>query len=188
MSDRTFHPTRGFTLLEVLVALVILSIGLIGLAAMQASALSSTHGSQTESMVVIQARSLADAMTANPDYWGVNSPSFTVSGTPTNVVYTGNPPSYSGTCLETLCNTSTTDTAGAANVAGYDLAQWAKQLLTQVPGATANIACKGSAPIGCSITITWTENSAAALNSGTTNNASTTQQSYTLVNQIGYEP
>jgi type IV pilus assembly protein PilV len=172
----TPHRMRGFTLLEVLVALVILSIGLLGLAAMQASALSSTHGSQTESMVVIQARSLADAMTANPDYWGNNSPTFTVSGTATSPVYGSNAPTYSGSCANTVCS--------PADIAGYDLAQWANQLLTQVPGATATITCAGSAPVGCSITITWTQNSAAALNSGTTNKNATTTMSYTLVNQI----
>ena len=34
------------------------------------------------------------------------------------------------------------------------------------------------------ITINWTENSAAALNSGTANSTATTNMSYTLVNQI----
>jgi type IV pilus assembly protein PilV len=185
MIDLSSHRMRGFTLLEVLVALVILSIGVLGLAAMQASALSSTHGSQLESMVVIQARSLADAMNANPVYWGNNTPNFTVSagagGTPTapNLVFTGTPPTNtSGTQCNNVCQ--------ASDLAGYDVNQWAAQLLTQVPTANAQIACTASAPYGCSITITWTENSAAAINSGTANKASaaTTNMSYTLVNQI----
>jgi type IV pilus assembly protein PilV len=168
---------RGFTLLEVLVSLVILSIGLLGLAAMQASALSSTHGSQTESLVAIQARSLADAMSANPDYWSNFSPTFTVSGTAASPVFGSSAPPYSASCLNSVCTSAT-------EVAGYDLQQWATQLLTQVPGATATITCAGSAPVGCTITINWTENSAAAINSGTTNKNATTNMSYTLVNQI----
>jgi type IV pilus assembly protein PilV len=167
---------RGFSLLEVLVALVILSIGLLGIAAMQASALSSTHGSQLESMVAIQARSLADAMTANPDYWAITSPTFTVSGTAASPTISSNAPAASGSCLNTTC--------APVNLAGYDVQQWATQLLTQVPGATATIACAGSAPVGCSINIVWTENSAAALNSGTANASTTIKMSYTLVNQI----
>lgn len=179
MIDPAFHRMRGFSLLEVLVALVILSIGLLGLAAMQASALSSTHGSQLESLVAIQARSLADAMSANPNYWANNSPTFTISGTATSPVFGSNAPAApSGGCINTIC--SSTD------MAGYDLQQWAKQLLTQVPGATANITCTASAPVGCKITITWTEKAAAALNSGTANTAAaaTTTMNYTLVNQI----
>jgi type IV pilus assembly protein PilV len=179
MISAASRRTRGFTLLEVLVALVILSIGLLGLAAMQASALSSTHGSQMESIVALQARSLADAMSANPDYWANNTPIFTVTGTATAPVFGSSAPTVpSGGCLNTIC-TST-------NMAGYDLQQWAAQLMSQVPGATAKITCSASAPVGCNITINWTEKAAAALNQGTQNTASSpiTNMTYTLVNQI----
>lgn len=177
MTSAQRSRSHGFSLVEVLVALVILSIGLLGLAAMQASALSSTHGSQLESMVAIQARSLADAMSANPDYWAVTSPTFTVSGTAAAPVFGSNAPAApSGGCVNTVC--SFTD------MAGYDLQQWAKQLLTQVPGATATITCTASAPVGCKITVNWTEKSVAALNSGTANAATSVPMSYTLVNQI----
>lgn len=180
MINLALHRMRGFSLLEVLVALVVLSIGLLGIAAMQASALSSTHGSQLESLVAIQARSLADAMSANPDYWANNSPTFTItpsSSSPTTPVIGNNAPSApSGGCINTTCS--------ATNMAGYDVQQWANQLLAQVPGASANITCKASAPVGCSINITWSEKSAAALNSGTKNAATSIPMSYTLVNQI----
>lgn len=178
MTSAQRSRSYGFSLVEVLVALVILSIGLLGLAAMQASALSSTHGSQLESMVAIQARSLADAMSANPDYWAITSPTFTVSGTAAAPVLGSNAPTPpSGGCLNTICTVP-------ADMAGYDLQQWAKQLLTQVPGATATITCTASAPVGCKITINWTEKSVAALNSGTANAATSVPMSYTLVNQI----
>jgi len=164
------------------VALVILSIGLLGVAAMQASALSSTHGSQLESLVAIQARSLADAMSANPDYWANNSPNFTLSSaasSPTTPVFSdGAPTAPELGCLNTSC--SQTD------LAGYDLQQWGTELLTLVPGATATIACSASAPVGCSITINWTEKSAAAVSQGGANatTATSISMTYTLVNQI----
>lgn len=180
MIDLTPIRMRGFSLLEVLVALVVLSIGLLGIAAMQASALSSTHGSQLESLVAIQARSLADAMSANPDYWSNNSPTFTVTpsaSSPTTPVIDSNAPAApSGGCINTTCS--------ATDMAGYDVQQWAIQLLGQVPGASAKITCKASAPVGCSINVTWSEKSAAALNSGTQNAATSISKSYTLVNQI----
>jgi type IV pilus assembly protein PilV len=183
MNDLASHRMRGFSLIEVLVALVVLSIGLIGLAAMQASALSSTHGSQMESMVAIQARSLADAMSANPDYWSNNSPTFTITpsaSSPTTPVIGSSAPSgpTAGSCINTACSNS--------QLAGYDVQQWANELLTLVPGAGATITCTASAPIGCNITITWTEKAASALNQGTQNAASaaSTPMSYTLINQI----
>jgi type IV pilus assembly protein PilV len=182
MNDLASHRMRGFSLIEVMVALVILSIGLIGLAAMQASALSSTHGSQMESMVAIQARSLADAMSANPDYWSANSPTFTITASassPNTPVYgSGTPSAPTTACLNTACTNP--------QMAGYDVQQWANELLTLVPGAGATITCTASAPIGCKITITWTEKAASALNQGTQNasSAATTNMTYTLVNQI----
>jgi type IV pilus assembly protein PilV len=186
MNELTSHRMHGFTLLEVLVALVILSIGLLGLAAMQASALSSTHGSQLESMVAIQARSLADAMSANPDYWSANSPTFTITASASNpkspVYGTGTPsPPTTGNCLN-----STTCVGSPTNMAGYDVEVWANELLNLVPGANATITCTASAPVGCKITITWTEKTAAALNQGTQNSTSTPppQMTYTLLNQI----
>jgi type IV pilus assembly protein PilV len=184
MNDLASHRMRGFTLLEVLVALVILSIGLLGLAAMQASALSSTHGSQLESMVAIQARSLADAMSANPDYWSANSPTFAITPSPTSpttpVISSTAPSAPTTACLNTACGS-------AADMAGYDVQLWAAELLKLVPGASATIACTASAPVGCSITIQWTEKAAASLNQGTKNNAnstSLTNMTYTLLNQI----
>lgn len=177
MIDLAPSRIRGFSLVEVMVSLVILSIGLIGLAAMQASALSSTHGSQLESMVAVQARSLADAMNANPDYWNNNSPTFTVAGTAAAPTVSTNGPQQTVSCLNNICTTPT-------EVAGYDVQQWATQLLTQVPSATATITCSASAPVGCSIQINWTEKAAAALNNGTQNSATPINMSYTLLNQI----
>ncbi|RUL74044.1 type IV pilus modification protein PilV [Dyella choica] len=175
---RSSRP-RGFSLLEVLIALVVLSIGLLGVAAMQASALSSTGGSQVESMVVMEAKSLADAMVANSAYWA--------SGTQPPVVTIAAPTSGTTPVITGLSASSTDCTASActaSQVAGYDVQNWGKQLLTQVPGAGASVKCVAGAPVACTIVITWSQKSAAAVNSGTGNATASTSQSYTLVNQI----
>lgn len=56
---------RGFTLIEVLVALCVLAIGALGAAAMQLAALRARHQSSLASDAVQLAGSLADSMRAN---------------------------------------------------------------------------------------------------------------------------
>ncbi len=70
----------GFSLIEVMVALIIIAVGMLGIAKMQALALSTTQSSGTRSLVAIEAASLAASMHANRDYWATSAPSsFTVS-------------------------------------------------------------------------------------------------------------
>jgi type IV pilus assembly protein PilV len=169
---------RGFTLLEVLVALVIISIGALGVAAMQASALSNTHASQTESVVAIEARSLADAMEANPVYWksGTFAPSIAVASS--TLTDNGTLEPLSVDCTQGICT--------AQQMAAYDLKHWGTDLDTQAPGATGQITCQIGAPVICTIVVTWQPRTAVAVNQGTQSTATTPPASltYTLVNQL----
>ena len=63
---------RGFSLIEVLVALVVVSVGLLGIAKMQAIAYSSTGVASKRSLAAIEAASLASSMHANRAYWSVS--------------------------------------------------------------------------------------------------------------------
>lgn len=56
----------GFTLLEALVALVIFSIALLGLASLYAQSLIVSHGSYLRSLASIQASDMAERIYANP--------------------------------------------------------------------------------------------------------------------------
>lgn len=58
--------SRGFTLLEVLIAIVIFSIGLFGIAGLQANGMRFTQGSQLRLVAIEQAEAIADRMRANP--------------------------------------------------------------------------------------------------------------------------
>ena len=58
--------SRGFTLLEVLIALVILSIGLLGIATLQGVGLRSSHGAYLTSQASLLAYDIADRIRANP--------------------------------------------------------------------------------------------------------------------------
>ena len=78
-----FKPEiRGFTLLEVMIAMVIFSVGLLGLAGMQARGLQSNTTAQFRTIATIQAYDMADRIRANPrgiadgdyDAMGINIP------------------------------------------------------------------------------------------------------------------
>ena len=171
---------KGFTLIEVLVALVVISIGLYGVAAMQASALSSTHGSRQESLVALEARSLADAMLANPGYWHAGSfpaAPFTISAS------SSNPLSSTVDCRTASCT--------PPQLAAYDVRQWGTQLQTQIPGASAIITCQAATPTttppntaNCQIQLSWTQKATVAISKGTTSTQPATTQNFTLVNQL----
>lgn len=59
-------PQRGFTLIEVLIAMVVLSIGMLGLAGLQTSGLRYTHTSYLLSLATQQAEDMVERIRANP--------------------------------------------------------------------------------------------------------------------------
>ena len=69
-----------------MVAVVVICIGLLGIAKMQAMALSNTSMSRQRSLAAIEAASFASAMHSNRAYWGNFAVDFNVSITGNNVV------------------------------------------------------------------------------------------------------
>jgi type IV pilus assembly protein PilV len=59
------RPSRGFTLLEVLVALVVLSIGLLGLSGLQTHSLRNNHSAFLRSQATLAGTDIIDRMRAN---------------------------------------------------------------------------------------------------------------------------
>lgn len=64
---REQSSSSGFTLVEVLVAVLVLSIGLLGLAALQMTGLKNNQGAHLRSIAAIQLQAMADRMRANPE-------------------------------------------------------------------------------------------------------------------------
>lgn len=79
---------KGFTLLEVLVALVILSVGLLGLAGLQTTGIRNNHSANLRSQATILAYDIADRIRANK----TNSAAYAVA--------IGGDPSGGGTLAE----------------------------------------------------------------------------------------
>lgn len=156
------RPQSGFSLIEVLVALVVCSIGLLGLAKMESLALASEDVSGTRTIAAVQASSLAAMMHADRGYWGSSSvtASAVVTGGLTAYNVTDTNLAYGGTACNTVgaCTTP-------IQMAAYDLYTWGSGLQLLLPGYQATITCTPAvtaAPVTCTITINWVENAVAA--------------------------
>lgn len=68
-SARRIRRERGFTMIEVLVALIILAIGLLGVAGVQALSLKQTANSNIRSLVTMYAYDLSERMRAEPSHF-----------------------------------------------------------------------------------------------------------------------
>ncbi len=171
--------SSGFSLLEVLVTMVIMALGFLGLAKMQASAVSSTQVSRVRSLIALQAASLGSSMRSNRAYWAATpAPTFTAAG---------------GVITEaTSVLTNTTNCAGtapctAAQTAAFDVRTWAAALNARFPTATAAVNCVSATagapgvPATCRIVMSWSEQFVAINRSTAAASAAlTANQTFTL--------
>lgn len=122
---------HGFTLIEVLVAIVVLAIGVLGVAALQTKSLSQGQGSLQATQAVALAYDYADRIRANP--CGAYEGLYEISQTslPTSAP--------SKTCYGSTATTCTS----AADLAAWDRYDWyTNQLKKKLPaGSTAIVAC-----------------------------------------------
>jgi type IV pilus assembly protein PilV len=199
MNALTQSRARGFTLVEVMVALIIIAIGMLGIAKMQALALSNTSASRARALAAIEAASLATAMHTNRAYWAsyLSTPGNiavaaaagtgtvtsdaaamqtalnAVKGTlcPVGTMFNANLSCYCASATSAPCGTT------YVNMAASDLYDWGSTLASLLPAATATITCSNAdSPVDCTITITWTENAVAL----------TTQQAGAAAQQVQY--
>ena len=175
--DRS-HRAAGFSMIEVLIAIVIVAVGLLGVAKMQAAAVSNTQVSRVQSLMALQASSLAAAMHANRSFWaaGAAPASWSATGAVIN--------DSTGVLSQAGANCAGGNTCTPPVLAAYDVQTWVAAMNTQFPTYNANVTCTTSlsAPISCSIQLSWQEKT-VAINRGTTTSAAqqiTTQQ-YTLL-------
>jgi type IV pilus assembly protein PilV len=64
-SEMNIKKSKGFTIVEVLVAMIILAIGVLGLGILQISSIQNTRGGQLRSQATILAYDIVDSMRAN---------------------------------------------------------------------------------------------------------------------------
>ncbi|MEI7840362.1 MAG: type IV pilus modification protein PilV [Methylococcaceae bacterium] len=103
---RSFY-SRGFTLIEVLISMVVLAVGLLGLAAMQAMSLRDNQDAYYYQQATLLTYEMQDRIMVNQDYWANAATSNSIPS-----------PSQGNSC------NSATDPCSPADMAAYDYWYW----------------------------------------------------------------
>lgn len=142
---------RGFTLLEVLVAIVVLSFGVLGVVGLQAAALRATKESRYISTATALSRELADMMRGNKDIALLTTAAanpYLGAYLPTDALPTAAQDCFSATCTTSL------------NVAAFNMRDWIQRVRTALPGARIAV-CFDDSPYDGSGLPQWACTSAA---------------------------
>ena len=132
-SARTPAPRRqrGVSLIEVLVSVLVVSLGMLGAVALQANALRNNQGSYERTQTAILTQGIFDAMRANMA--GVTAGSYNTGGM--------------------ICAAP-----AEADLATRDLARWITSMQAQIhAGACGAVACAGDA---CTVQVQWDDSRA----------------------------
>ena len=108
---------RGISMVEALIALVVISVGMLGIAGLYLTSMQASRSAKLRSYAVELAGSIADRIRANRE-----------AGAAYNTA------SYGGEPSEHDCETAR---CSAANLAEDDLAKWLVDIRAQLPGADA---------------------------------------------------
>jgi type IV pilus assembly protein PilV len=174
MYVRHAHPSaavRGFSLVEVMVAVVVICVGLLGIAKMQSLSLSNMTTSRLRSLAAFEAAGLAAAMHTNRDYWAQTPPNTITVNPAAAPAIASSDAALAAQATADLGNLNAcVGTSGggpactAVNLAAYDLARWVTSVQGLLPNPTAAISCPpavGAVPTSCTIQISWGETAVA---------------------------
>ena len=179
--NSTSSPAQGFTLIEVLISLLVVAVGLLGIAGVQALSLNNTTIALNRSLAALQADGLAAMMHANQHYWQQSG------SVPTTKISI---PSGQTDCRQNACS--------SAAMANWDLQVWGSGaaavgsypavvgLNTALPSGNGYIYCLSGPPVVCTISVTWNENNLGiSISNGGTGalDSGIYTQTYTLVVQ-----
>jgi type IV pilus assembly protein PilV len=130
-SSAALRRDRGFTLVEAMVALIVLSVGLLGIAALYVETLRANRTSLYRTEAVNLATDIGDRMRSNRN--------------PANAYACGSP-----------CDPA----AGGNAIAVTDLTDWMNQVAAQLPGGSANVtytAPTATTPAVYVVAVNWSE-------------------------------
>ncbi len=135
------HIQRGVTLVEAMIALLVISVGLLGIASLQLTAMNQNASSLNHSQAVWYAYNMSDRIRANisafDSYDGIDT-----SG------------SYSQDCMTSDCTTAQMVTADAAD--------WS-DMLANLPAGRGIIADSAD---GMTVTVMWDDDGTGAAGTG----------------------
>jgi type IV pilus assembly protein PilV len=164
----------GFSMIEVLVTLLIISLALLGTAGLQAYSMRLNQGGQFRSLAVFLAADLAERMEANRP--SAVAGDYVVANT-VGADFLVGAAAVSTACVTAGCN--------AAALAAYDLSQWQNAVATTLPQSSWSVAQATSGTQNTyTITINWvdrrsnTDNAAADSNSAFGSNTAGTGEKF----------
>jgi type IV pilus assembly protein PilV len=143
--------TRGFTLLEVLIVLIVLSFGLLGVASLQANTAKFKINSWARSAASVQFSALADAMRANPGEAGtmyLDGPNNSASSyglTDDWATQQSDTLAIATDCLTSACS--------PAQRATFDMTVWRREVRSLLPQGAVTVT--GNSSRGVTATIAW---------------------------------
>lgn len=165
-----FSAQRGFSMIEVLVTVLIITLALFGTAALQAYSLRINQVGKFRGLAVLLVDDLAERMEANFAF-----------AEQYDLAITGSAPASGVDCSATLCD--------GATLATHDLARWQNAVAKSLPQSTWAVASAplsaGSPLISTTFTLFWQERATNATN---TTSTATITASYIATRMIKTTP
>jgi type IV pilus assembly protein PilV len=126
---------RGFTLIEALIAMVVMSVGMLGIAGLYLQTLQAGRTSQFRTQAVTLAGDIADRIRSNR-----------TAG-----------PSYTGAGADNGCDSGILD-CDTHQMAAHDIFLWDRQATRTLPGGAVQVALdQATIPWTYTITVSWDE-------------------------------
>ena len=119
------NRSQGFTLIEVLVSMIILAVGLLGIAGLQAMGLRNNHSALLRSQATLCAYDMSDRMRTNSQGFLSDN--------------------YDEPAATAVSNCETTTGCSPAQMATHDMSEWTNVLSNTLP-AGAGVVCLDSTP------------------------------------------
>lgn len=130
---RRFRSKSGFTLIEVLITIVVLSVGLLGVAWLEFYSLRFNDNAHQQSMATILAKDMTERMRANPALFEEDD-----SDIPYTFYYNDSDWDTLDDSEPTNCSTASAD-CGPQTLAHRDIWEWQTEVQEKLPNATAMV-------------------------------------------------
>lgn len=137
----TRQAQRGATMLEALVALMVLALGVLGLARLQVATLMEARTANARSVAIHAASDLLDRMQVN------RAARLTAVAFGDYVSPWAMPAVPASNCLEAPCSST--------QMAAYDIWQWKQSLAQQLPGGDATVFRSDTDPTQLGVLLAW---------------------------------
>ena len=152
MLKRMQNPQKGASLIEVLVAILILSIGMLGMAGLQAATAKFQQGSRVKGAIAVLLSDKTSRVRSNPDMTGNNAVTGATSVSAYALDATWNTLQAATLTVSTDCETGST-TCTTAERATYDMTSWRQRVRASMPGGAALLT--GDRATGFTVTFMW---------------------------------